>query len=57
MLNLNNAAVSEAPTQTRTLIPNGTVCRAIIVVKMGEIEISEFGNGMWFKKSQTSNAK
>ena len=44
MLNLNNAAVSEAPTQTRTLIPNGTVCRAIIVVKMGDIEISEFGN-------------
>jgi len=57
MLNLNNAAVSEAPTQTRTLIPNGTVCRAIIAVKLGDMEIPEFGNGMWFKKSQTSQAK
>lgn len=57
MLNLNNAAVSEAPTQARTLIPNGTVCRAIIAVKLGDMEIPEFGNGMWFKKSVTSNAK
>ena len=57
MLNLNNAAVSEAPTQTRTLIPNGTVCRAIIVVKMGDTEIPEFGNGMWFKKSANTSAK
>ena len=57
MLNLNNAAVSEAPTQTRTLIPNGTVCRAIIVVKMGDTEIPEFGNGLWFKKSANTSAK
>ena len=57
MLNLNNAAVSEAPTQTRTLIPNGTVCRAIIAVKLGDMEIPEFGNGMWFKKSEKSQAK
>ena len=57
MLNLNNAAVSEAPTQTRTLIPNGTVCRATILVKMGDIEIREFGKGLWFKKSGGSNAK
>ena len=57
MLNLNNASVSEAPTQTRTLIPNGTVCRAIIVVKMGDTEIPEFGNGMWFKKSANTSAK
>ena len=57
MLNLNNAAVSEAPTQARTLIPNGTVCRAIMAVKMGDIEIPEFGNGLWFKKSASSNAK
>ena len=55
MLNLNNAAVSEAP--TRELIPNGTVCRAIIAVKLGDMEIPEFGNGMWFKKSANSNAK
>ena len=57
MLNLNNASVSEAPTKARELIPNGTVCRAIMAVKMGEIEIPEFGNGLWFKKSAVSNAK
>ena len=33
MLNLNNANVSEAPQMERTLIPAGTVCRAIITVK------------------------
>jgi len=33
------------------------VCRAIIVVKMGDTEIPEFGNGMWFKKSATTSAK
>ena len=57
MLNLNNASVSEAPTKPRELIPNGTVCRAIMAVKMGDIEIPEFGNGLWFKKSAVSNAK
>ena len=57
MLNLNNAAVSEAPTEKLQPIPNGTVCRAIIAVKLGDTEIPEFGNGVWFKKSATSKAK
>lgn len=57
MLNLNNAPVSNAPQMERTLIPAGTVCRAVIVVKMGDIEIPEFGSGRWFKQSQSSKAK
>jgi len=57
MLNLNNANVSDAPQMERTLIPAGTVCRAIVNVKLGDMEIPEFGTGQWFKKSQTSKAK
>jgi hypothetical protein len=57
MLNLNNAPVSNAPQMERTLIPAGTVCRAVIVVKMGDIELQEFGAGQWFKQSQSSKAK
>jgi hypothetical protein len=57
MLNLNNAPVSDAPQMERTLIPAGTVCRAVIVVKMGDIELQEFGAGQWFKQSQSSKAK
>jgi len=57
MLNLNNAPVSDAPQMERTLIPAGTICRAVIVVKMGDIEIPEFGSGQWFKRSATTNAK
>jgi hypothetical protein len=57
MLNLNNANVSDAPQMERTLIPAGTVCRAVVNVKLGDMEIPEFGTGQWFKKSQTSRAK
>jgi len=57
MLNLNNANVSEAPQMERTLIPAGTVCRAVISVKLGDMEIPEFGTGHWFKASQSSKAK
>ena len=57
MLNLNNANVSEAPQMERTLIPAGTVCRAIITVKLGDKEIPEFGTGHWFKVSQATKAK
>lgn len=57
MLNLNNANVSEAPQMERTLIPAGTVCRAVIVVKLGDMEIPEFGTGHWFKASQATKAK
>ena len=57
MLNLNNANVSDAPQMERTLIPAGTICRAVVNVKLGDMEIPEFGTGQWFKKSQTSKAK
>lgn len=57
MLNLNNVQPSEAPQYERTLIPNGTVCRAVITVKLGDMEIPEFGAGQWFKASQSSAAK
>ena len=57
MLNLNNANVSDAPQMERTLIPAGTVCRAVVNVKLGDMEIPEFGTGQWFKKSATSAAK
>ena len=56
MLNLNNAQVGEAPTEF-SLIPKGTIARAVIIVKMGDIEIPEFGPGTWFKQSQSSKAK
>ena len=57
MLNLKNANVSDAPQMERTLIPAGTVCRAVITVKLGDMEIPEFGTGHWFKSSQSSKAK
>ena len=56
MINLNTASVSDGP-QERSLIPAGTIARAVIVVKMGDIEIPEFGSGQWFKQSQSSRAK
>ena len=51
MLNLNNANVSEAPTNARTLIPNGYSMPCNHCVKLGDMEIPEFGTGHWFKKS------
>ena len=57
MLNFNEVQPSEAPQYERTLIPNGTVCRAVITVKLGDMEIPEFGAGQWFKASQSSAAK
>jgi hypothetical protein len=56
MINLNTAAVNDGP-QEFSLIPAGTIARAVIVVKMGDIEIPEFGSGQWFKQSQSSRAK
>ena len=56
MLNFNNVPADNNP-QEFSLIPNGTVCRAVIAVKMGDMEIPEFGQGTWFKKSQSSAAK
>jgi len=58
MLNFNNVPQDENPqTQEFSLIPNGTVCRVVMVVQQGDIEISEFGQGQWFKKSQSTSAK
>lgn len=56
MINLNEVQ-PETSQMERTLIPLGTVARAIILVKMGDVTIPEFGNGQWFKKSQSSAAK
>jgi len=58
MLNFNNVPQDENPqTQEFSLIPNGTVCRAVVVVQQGDVEIPEFGQGQWFKRSQSTSAK
>lgn len=57
MLNLNNVPVDENPQGDFTLIPAGTVCRAIIKVQAGDLEIPEFGMGPYFKGSMSSAAK
>ena len=50
MLNLNNVPADDnSQNREFTLIPNGTVCRAVIVVKQGDTEVPEFGSGPWFK--------
>ena len=56
MINLNTAAVNDGP-QEFSLIPAGTIARAVIIVKMGDIDLPEFGAGQWFKQSQSSKAK
>ena len=57
MLNLNTIPQDDQQNREFSLIPNGAVSRAVMVVKSGEIELPEFGHGQWFKKSQSSNAK
>lgn len=57
MLNLNNVPVNDQQPMERTLIPDNTICRAIITVKGGDTELPEFGQGTWFKRSATSSAK
>ena len=58
MLNLNNVPADDNPQEREfSLIPNGTVCRAVMVVKQGDMEIPEFGQGAWFKKSMSTAAK
>ncbi len=57
MLNLNNVPQDQNPNQEFSLIPKGTVVRAVIVVQMGDIEIPEFGQGSFFKKSMSTSAK
>jgi len=58
MLNFNNVPQDEnAPTQEFSIIPNGTVVRTVVLVQQGDIEIPEFGQGQWFKKSASTAAK
>jgi hypothetical protein len=58
VLNLNNVPADNNPQDREfSLIPNGTICRAVVLVKQGDIEIPEFGSGPWFKKSMSSAAK
>jgi hypothetical protein len=58
MLNLNNVPADDNPQDREfSLIPNGTVCRAVVLVKQGDIEVPEFGSGPWFKKSMNTAAK
>ena len=57
MLNLNNVPQDQNASQEFSLIPKGTVVRAIIVVQQGEVELPEFGQGSWFKKSMSTSAK
>tara|TARA_R110000744_G_scaffold132185_3_gene240422 strand:- start:133 stop:750 length:618 start_codon:yes stop_codon:yes gene_type:complete len=58
MLNFNNVPVDENPmNQEFSLIPNGTVARAVVLAQMGDIELPEFGQGQWFKRSASTAAK
>ena len=58
MLNLNNVPQDQSSQkQEFSLIPKGTIARAVIIVKQGDTEIPEFGNGPWFKKSRNTSAK
>ena len=58
MLNLNNVPVDQKNQRSEfSLIPKGTVVRAVMIVKQGDMEIPEFGTGAWFKKSQNTSAK
>ena len=58
MLNFNNVPQDEnAPSQEFSIIPNGTVVRAVVLVQQGDIEIPEFGQGQWFKRSASTAAK
>lgn len=58
MLNFNNVPADTNPqNQEFSLIPNGTVVRAVVLVQQGDIELPEFGQGAWFKKSQSTSAK
>ena len=56
MLNLNNTPVDES-TKEFELIPHGTVVRAILSLKPGDMEVPEFGRGNWFKQSSNTGAK
>jgi len=52
MLNLNNANVSEAPQMERTLIPAGTVCRAMVTERFQNLDLV---NGLSFLTNRKPN--
>jgi hypothetical protein len=56
MLDLNNIPEDDNSNNI-SLIPDGTIVRAFIKLKPGDIEIPEFGAGRYFKQSQSSSAK
>lgn len=56
MLNLNDIPAQEN-TREYGLIPEGTVARAIITLKPGDMPIPDYGHGNWFKASNSSRAK
>ena len=57
MLNLNN--IPEAPSSNKDfeLIPDNTIARGILKLSGGDMALPEFGDGNYFKASQTTNAK
>jgi len=56
MLNLNNIETGAPVGAPLELIPERTVVRAVINLLGGETELTEFGQGGLFVKSQTSSA-
>ena len=58
MLNFNNVPEDANPqNQEFSLIPVGTIVRAVLLVQQGDVEVPEFGQGQWFKKSASTSAK
>ena len=58
MLNFNNVPEDANPqNQEFSLIPVGTIARAVLLVQQGDVEVPEFGQGQWFKKSASTAAK
>ena len=57
MIDLNNIPEDGNQKNDFQIIPKDTVVRASVNIQPGDIEIAEFGQGVFFKKSQTSSAK
>lgn len=56
MLNFNNVPEGDSLEKTEfEPIPDGTVVRAILSLSGGNLELPEFGQGMFFKQSQAGN--
>ena len=55
MLNLNSVPAGEQ--REFDLIPAGSIVRAIMSIKPGEISLPEYGAGNWFKAARETKAK